>query len=130
MYQRILKYLETKSIRGGLNIPEAALRMCQTYDWMYLTVDRERRLRTREELNPGNFREEGGIVIHVGPGGTLFLGTGNRRFSISLTAGLEMVPAMVGYVHVSALGHLAALRQPPGGAPPARAEIGGPAQDS
>ncbi len=130
MYQRAFKYLhETKSIGGGLNIPEAALRICQKYDRMYLTVDRERRLRTREELNPGNFREEGGMVIHVGPGGTLFLGSGNRRFSISLTAGLEIVPAMVGYVHVSALRHLAALRQPPDGARAARAEIGVTPQD-
>lgn len=33
-----------------------------------------RRLSTREELIPGNFREEAGILINTGPEGRLYFG--------------------------------------------------------
>jgi hypothetical protein len=111
-YQNLIAMMgDWKQARRGLDNPEAILRHCWGYDVIYLTVKGERRLRTREEHNPGNFREERGIVVHVGPGGEIFLGSGNRRYAISRAAGLTIIPAMVGYVHVSALAHYAVLRQ-------------------
>ncbi len=77
-------------------------------------------LKPRDRVEPRNFRERGGIVVHVGPDGELFLGEdGNHRFAIAYSLNLmgrlteKRVPVEVGCVHESAIDHLEGLREPP-----------------
>ena len=81
------------------------------YDDLYEQIKTEGQMRTRQELRRRNFREEGGVVVHLGPDGELFYGKcGNRRFAIALALGLQTIPAIPGYVHVDSLSRLAELR--------------------
>jgi hypothetical protein len=100
----------------GLKNDHDVLRKCREYDLMFEQVKREGRLRTRKEIYPDNFREEGGVIVHVGPDGELFQGrSGNRRFAIALALGLPTIPATIGCVHQAALPYLPALRMCHGG---------------
>jgi hypothetical protein len=83
-------------------------------DELYRRVKAEGRLRTREELFPRTFREDGGILVHIGPEGEPMIGdAGKHRLIIAKLAGVLSIPVQLGEIHVSALGRLNALRQPP-----------------
>jgi hypothetical protein len=83
------------------------------YDSMLTNILAFRELKTRKEMFPKNFRETGGVVVHIDSQGRFYHGNGgNRRFSAALIADLDMIPAMVGYVHVGALDLFKRLRQP------------------
>jgi hypothetical protein len=84
------------------------------WDRIFEKVRAERRIRSRSEMSPGNFRERGGIGIHVGPSGLVYKGRGgHHRFAMSLALDLSVIPAQVGVVHVSAIPALADLRKHP-----------------
>lgn len=79
-------------------------------DEIFKQIKEEGRLRTMEEIYPNNFREFGGVLIHVGPYGEPFFGGGGcHRFAIAYILNLP-IPAQIGCVHVSALPYLDALR--------------------
>ncbi len=89
-------------------------------DRMFGQIAEDGGFRTRKQMEPRNFRERGGIVIHIGPDGELFLGEdGNHRFamaySLDMLGKLERrsIPVEVGCVHQSAIGRLDSLRIPP-----------------
>jgi hypothetical protein len=64
-------------------------------------------LKMRREINPRNFREEGGIYIHIGRHGNLIFGKGGwHRLAIAKILGIKKVPAQLGVVHKDALGTL------------------------
>jgi hypothetical protein len=59
-------------------------------------------------------RDPDGIQIHVGPKGQLIFGAhGTHRLAMALVLGLPKIPASLGFVHRSALGHLPKLRVRP-----------------
>lgn len=79
-------------------------------DEIFDKIKIEGRLRTREEISPNSFREQGGVLIHVGPHGELFFSKGgHHRFAIAYILNLP-IPAQIGCVHASALPYLDALR--------------------
>ncbi len=83
-------------------------------DIIFGQIKRERKIRTRKEINPLNFRECGGIYVHIGPRGELFFGDiGNHRFCIAYILGLSTVPVQIGCVHQSAIPLLPILRRKP-----------------
>ncbi len=68
------------------------------------------RLPTRQELEPGTFREVGGVLMHLGPGGEpIFSGAGCHRFAMAMLLDASF-PAQLGCVHVSALEQMAEWR--------------------
>ena len=72
------------------------------------------RISTRKELIPGNFREEGGILVNIGPDGAPYFGRkGNHRLAMAIAAELDYVPAQLGVVHVNGLAALGRFRIPP-----------------
>lgn len=79
----------------------------------FLSDARERgRLPTSQEWAPDNFREVGGILMHIGPGGLpVFSGAGCHRFAMALMLDAPF-PAQLGVVHVSALDKLRDMRLP------------------
>ncbi|MFO8030707.1 MAG: hypothetical protein R6U28_12675 [Cyclonatronaceae bacterium] len=76
----------------------------QQFDDIFDTVKKENRLRTVSELKPGAFREESGILIHIGPEGELiFSETGSHRLGIALLLNLQIIPVQIGVVHSKAI---------------------------
>lgn len=76
-------------------------------------IREEGRLRKRTELDPDNFRERGGVLVHVGSDGQfIFGGAGYHRLTIARYLGLESMPICVGVVHPEAVrsGKFAELR--------------------
>jgi hypothetical protein len=71
------------------------------------------RLKTRQELDPRTFREEGGVLICIAKGGEPLLYSGFHRFSIALILELPLIPAQLGYVDPTALHSLERFRSPP-----------------
>jgi hypothetical protein len=66
-----------------------------------------------EQLLPGNFREVGGVLFHLGPDGEpVFGGGGAHRFAMAIAKKLT-IPAQLGLVHRAALDRLTEYRQKP-----------------
>jgi hypothetical protein len=71
------------------------------------------RLRTRKELDPRAFREEGGILVCIGRNGEPLLYDGFHRLAIAKILDLPIIPAQLGYVDRAAVGRLEPYRSPP-----------------
>jgi hypothetical protein len=83
-------------------------------DEVYDTVRAEGRLRCRDELGPGGYRERGGIYVHVDrDGNPIFGGGGTHRLAMALILGLRRVPAQLGVVHPRGIAELDRLRSTP-----------------
>ena len=69
-------------------------------------------LLSQQELEADNYREVGGVLVHLGPKGEpVFSGAGCHRFAMAMLLDVPF-PAQVGCVHVSALKYLPQLRIP------------------
>lgn len=67
-------------------------------------IKEEGRLRTRAELDASNFRERGGVLVHIGANGQLiFGGAGYHRLTIAKYLKLDTLPICVGVVHPEAI---------------------------
>jgi hypothetical protein len=71
------------------------------------------RFKTRRELDPTSFREEGGILICIGSNGEPLFFDGAHRFGIALILDLPIIPAQLGCVHVDAIESLERFRRDP-----------------
>jgi hypothetical protein len=91
------------------------LARCSRLDEIFATIQREGRVRPQAELDPGVFREAGGIGVHIGPGGApIRAANGRHRFAMARILRLRSIPVRIGLVHHSALPMLDDLRRPPG----------------
>ncbi|MCZ4287103.1 hypothetical protein O4H29_19910 [Marinobacter salarius] len=83
-------------------------------DALYESVRQAGRLSPRDELIPGNFREEGGILVNIGPDGKPYFGRkGNHRLAMAIAAGIDRIPAQLGVVHIEGLPALPDYRNAP-----------------
>ncbi|MEX0605677.1 MAG: hypothetical protein WD623_11175 [Marinobacter sp.] len=83
-----------------------------TLDAMWSEISARGSFPSRLEFIPDNFREVGGILMHLGPGGEpVFSGAGCHRFAMAMMLDTPF-PAQLGIIHISALEHLPALRRP------------------
>lgn len=58
------------------------------------------RFQTRREINPKNFREDGGVIVHLDQDGDLiFSGNGYHRLAIAQALQLKYIPVALGVVH-------------------------------
>lgn len=81
-------------------------------DQAFEETKREGRLKTRQEMDPSNFRESEGILVHIGSGGeVIFGGNGFHRLAIAKVLELEKIPACVGLVDRGALKYLDEYRK-------------------
>lgn len=54
----------------------------------------------RSDISRGNFRESGGVFIHIGRNGEYIFGrSGCHRLAIAQSLGIKKIPAQVGVVH-------------------------------
>ncbi|MBS8241253.1 hypothetical protein DYI22_12140 [Marinobacter lipolyticus] len=90
--------------------PDDVARRFEALDGIWNEVRAKGRLPSRAELYPTNFREVGGILMHLGPGGEpIFSGAGCHRFAMAMMLTARF-PAQLGVVHVSALERLGDFR--------------------
>lgn len=95
----------------GRRTREDVVERFETLDSIWDDVKARGSLPSRNELKPGNFREAGGILVHIGPDGEpLFSGAGCHRFAIALMLERRF-PAQLGIIHESALARLPLLRR-------------------
>jgi hypothetical protein len=85
-------------------------------DRIFEQVREEGRLRTRMEIDPGSFREDGGIAISIDEAGRLLhSGNGHHRLAIALVLGLSRIPAQLHVIDPAAIPLLLTLRTLPVG---------------
>jgi hypothetical protein len=73
-------------------------------DTIFAQVRDEGRLRTRAQLDPGAYRELGGVLINLDRDARPVAGGGGwHRLAMARVLGLARIPAQVGLVHVDAL---------------------------
>ncbi len=107
--------IREKIIRGfpsdhGIITEHDIVSRYQKLDSIFNKIKAEGKFMLRGDLIPGNFREKGSVLIHLGPNGVPFFGLkGHHRFAIAYILGIP-IPAQIGIVHVSALGILEKMR--------------------
>lgn len=90
--------------------PEDVAGRFEALDAIWADVRTRGSLPSRKDLEPTNFREVGGVLMHLGPGGEpIFSGAGCHRFAMALMLD-KPFPAQLGVVHVSALNNLRDFR--------------------
>lgn len=96
---------------GCMNEQELSRRFLEL-DYLFDRVKQAGRLKTRQELDPGAFREEGGILVCLGRNAEPLLLEGYHRLSIAVILGLPLIPAQLGCVDSTALDALTRYRSP------------------
>lgn len=109
MMQRIAECGELDGCRSMTDVIARYDRL----DVIFEHVQREGRLRTQAEVQPGNFREQRGVYVHIGRQNTPIFGSGGcHRLAIATVLELEQIPVQLGVVHPGALASWHVFRRP------------------
>ena len=107
----MMEMITTYGSYDGCSSREEVVDRYRKLDKLYDRTKVLGRLKSKEELDEDSFREEGGILMHIGPKGELFFGgNGNHRMAIALALRLEIIPVQLGGVYVLSFSHLKKLR--------------------
>lgn len=105
------KIAQKGSYDGCHNLADVRRRFDEL-DAVFSRIQTAGRLLTRAELDPNNFREVGGVLMHFGPNGEpVFSGAGCHRFAMALLL-KQPFPAQLGVVHVAGLTRLKDMLSP------------------
>ena len=111
-YKYVMREVEKRPVEGCFTREDVVARY-RRLDEMFEEAKRTGRLKTREEIDPAAIREEGGALMHVGPGGEpIFGGAGVHRFTVALILQIPL-PCVVGAVDRSALDQYPKFRAMP-----------------
>lgn len=111
IYQQMMEYIRQRGKVDRLRSEKDVRVRYEELDELYNIVTQSGTLSPRDELIKGNFREEGGILVHIGPDGApYFGGKGHHRLAVALAAGVHLIPAQIGVVHRDGLPKLGAYR--------------------
>ena len=100
MQHLVVEHGQYDGCRNALDIA----RRYRNLDHVIASIAADGRLMTRKELNSLNFREAGGVVVHVGRSAQLIFGGGGcHRLAIAQALGLRLMPAQLGVVHREAV---------------------------
>lgn len=99
---------------AGCKTEEDLHRRYRDLDAMFRQIRSGMRLKTRQELDPRAYREEGGVLVCIGPDGEPLLYDGFHRLAIALILELPIIPAQLGYVDEHAIHTLERYRSPDG----------------
>jgi len=84
--------------------PDALKRRYQDLMGVVEKIRHDGYLKQRRELSPFNFRERGGIMVHIGSqGNPVFAGDGYHRLALAKICQFPLIPAAVGVVHEDAV---------------------------
>jgi hypothetical protein len=91
-----------RSVEGCRSLDDVVARYARI-DGMFDQMRAERRLRTRSSLPLRSFREEGGVVVHIGYDSMPLFGFGGcHRLAAALVLELPYIPAELTFVHQQA----------------------------
>lgn len=103
-YDLMRKILKEKPGADGCRSMADVIKRYEEVDYLYHTVKKEGRLKSRKELRPENFRESGGVYVHIDRRGDIIFGGGGwHRLIVAQMAGLRSIPAQLGVVHLDAI---------------------------
>lgn len=103
-YDRMMKKIEATGRADWCRSIDDVVRRHEDLNRLIAHLKNGGRFLSRREISPGNFRERGGVVIHVARNGELlFNAKGNHRLAIAQELGLVWIPAQVGIVHLEAV---------------------------
>lgn len=113
--ERMERAIRRKGPMKGCRTRQDILDRCARLDAIFEAIRREGRVRPHGEVEPRNFRELGGIGMHIGVDGTpVRSANGRHRFAMARILEIPRIPVRVGLVHHTALGRYPDLRIPPG----------------
>lgn len=111
-YKYVLKEVERRPLEGCCTRQDVVDRY-RRLDDMFEDAKRTGRLKTRREIDPTALREEGGVIMHIGPDGEpIFGGSGVHRFTVARILNIPL-PCVVGSVDRSALDQYPKFRTRP-----------------
>ena len=103
-YSLMDKIMKDRPGADGCHTSEDVMQRYRLIDELYLSVQMNGRLKSRKEIQGGNFREQGGVYFHIGRNGdVLFGGGGWHRLVVARFTGMESIPAQLGVVHSDAI---------------------------
>ncbi len=109
----VFEYMKTETVKYADYSQDQLEERYETFDNLFKEIKKDGRIKTRKELNASNFREENGILVHIGKDGELlFGGIGFHRFSIAKVLGLQMIPCCIGVVDKNSIHLLKKFRSP------------------
>ncbi len=113
-YQRMAGAIRRKGVADRCRSMDDVFTRYEALDRLFEKAKKDREISCHSDYDPWAFRELGGIVFHIGPGGKPFFGrVGQHRLAIALVLGIRSVPAALGGTHVDALPLLRAFRSKP-----------------
>jgi len=103
-YELLMSRMKKKpGVDGCYSIDDIRLRY-DRLDTIYQQIKHQKKILTRKEINPRNFRENGGVYVHVDRNANIIFGRGGwHRFAISKILQFELIPAQIGVVHENAI---------------------------
>jgi len=108
----VIDYMSTEAIKYNDWPREKIKARFAMLDEAYHKTKKLGRLKTRKEMNPNNFREEDGILVHIArEGKPVFGGNGFHRLSIARVLELEKIPAEIGIVDKNSIHYLKEYRK-------------------
>lgn len=111
--EHMMAKIEKKGRADKCTSREDVLQRCRRLDDIFRQVAAEGVLRTQQQLGEAEFREHGGVFMHIGPDAEpIFSGHGFHRLAMAKVLDIWL-PAEVGCVHEDALARYPALRTPP-----------------
>lgn len=100
----VMGEIGVRGSKDGCTTLEEVIRRYRQLDMIYEQVKRERRIRTRSEIEPRAFREAGGIYIHINRDNRTVFGDGGcHRLALAQVLEIPEIPAQLGVVHPNAL---------------------------
>lgn len=110
----VLEFLKTNSRKHRRKSDEEISERFNKLDEAFKEVKKEGRLKTRKEIDPANYREQDGILVHIGRDGEPFFGScGNHRLAMALVLDFNKIPAWIGLVDKDSIKYLDKYREPP-----------------
>jgi hypothetical protein len=101
---RVLDKIARQGRVAGCTTPKDVAARYDRIDRIWAEITRTRRLRMPSELGKPAFRGAGLTLIHFGRDGRMIhRGGGGHRLCMAIIAGLDAMPAQVGFVHPEAL---------------------------
>ena len=106
-----MNMIQTQGHVDGLRSHDEVINRLRKLDEIYAQVLRERMLRPKSATRQPNFRESGGVFVHIDRNGEGIFGlAGNHRLGMAIASKLKTIPAQIGQIHPQALSMLPKLR--------------------
>ncbi len=103
-YRLMMDLVKKKPGEDGCSTIDDIIKRYEHVDILYHHIAEEKKLMSRSEMNPGNFRESNGVYVHIDREGQIVFGNGGwHRLILSKILGLQHIPAQLGVVHENAV---------------------------